>query len=79
MMFDCEQCTYKEYIAADSVSRNNLQVFRETCTVPGASVAHLRPLWQLPVVQMPDWLAISNLEIAAARLSESNVLSTQEA
>ena len=50
-------CTYKEYllnIAADSISRNNLQVYFAR-TVPGASPLPVpQPLWQLLVVQMPD-------------------------
>ena len=45
-------------VAADSVSRNNLQVFREV--VPGAAplpMAIPPPLWQLLVTQMSDWLS----------------------
>ena len=43
-------------IPADAVSRNNLQVFRET--VPGSSLLPVPippQLWQLTVTQMPDW------------------------
>ena len=45
-------------VVADSVSRNNQQVFRET--VPQASPLPASippPLWQLLVVQMLDWLS----------------------